>query len=115
MTPQEDYRTIKKSLAERQSEMRARTMIAPTPLAVLCDPPEIAEIKRLRIFKESVRNQSTYALKRGIIKAEPCEVCGNTNSEKHHDDYDKPLEVRWLCKRHHGRQHAGRKKKALLR
>lgn len=32
----------------------------------------------------------------------PCEVCGRTEGiEKHHENYDKPFEVRWLCKRHH--------------
>ena len=27
--------------------------------------------------------------------------------EKHHDDYSKPLEVRWLCKRHHAMVESG--------
>lgn len=30
-----------------------------------------------------------------------CEVCGILKTEAHHDDYLKPLEVRWLCKPHH--------------
>ena len=28
-------------------------------------------------------------------------VCGNPVSEAHHRDYEKPLEVVWLCPEHH--------------
>lgn len=27
--------------------------------------------------------------------------CGDINTEAHHPNYNKPLEVMWLCKRHH--------------
>jgi hypothetical protein len=36
---------------------------------------------------------------------QPCEVCGSAKVEAHHDDYSKPLEVRWLCKEHHMAHH----------
>lgn len=37
---------------------------------------------------------------------EPCEVCGTTkNIHAHHDDYLKPLNVRWLCAAHHRQWH----------
>ena len=37
---------------------------------------------------------------------EPCEVCGSTESlHAHHDDYLKPLNVRWLCSAHHKQWH----------
>ena len=43
----------------------------------------------------------------GRMRRQPCEVCGcNKQIHAHHDDYTKPLEVRWLCVAHH-RQHHG--------
>lgn len=44
-------------------------------------------------------------VRRGKVKKGPCEVCGSKAVEAHHDDYDKPLEVRWLCKKHHRAHH----------
>lgn len=41
------------------------------------------------------------AVKRGHISRNPCEVCGEIKTQAHHDDYSKPLSVRWLCKKHH--------------
>jgi ribosomal protein S27AE len=35
----------------------------------------------------------------------PCERCGATVAQMHHDDYSKPLAVRWLCGRCHGIEH----------
>ena len=31
----------------------------------------------------------------------PCCVCGDTKSQAHHEDYSKPLEVVWVCIKHH--------------
>ena len=46
-----------------------------------------------------------YAISIGKIMRCPCQVCGDTNSQGHHDDYSKPLEVRWLCPQHHTEVH----------
>ena len=53
--------------------------------------------KAYRIVFVNVRN--------GKLKPKPCEMCGNEKSESHHKDYSKPLEVIWLCKKHHMLQH----------
>lgn len=54
------------------------------------------------------------AVKNGFIKRLPCEVCGE-KAEAHHDDYSKPLEVRWLCVMHHAQHHVAIREMALLK
>jgi ribosomal protein L37AE/L43A len=41
------------------------------------------------------------AIRRGELVKQPCEVCGEIKVHGHHDDYSKPLAVRWLCMTHH--------------
>lgn len=31
----------------------------------------------------------------------PCEVCGEEKTEAHHYNYNHPLNINWLCKKHH--------------
>ncbi|MBL0935530.1 MAG: hypothetical protein IBJ07_12370 [Rhizobiaceae bacterium] len=49
------------------------------------------------------------ALARGELVKQPCEVCGTTHGriDAHHDNYDEPLAVRWLCRLHHVQLHKG--------
>lgn len=35
----------------------------------------------------------------------PCNVCGDLDVHAHHCDYDKPLEILWLCPIHHKQWH----------
>lgn len=44
-------------------------------------------------------------LRDGKLTKGVCEVCESTNTVAHHDDYSKPLEVRWLCQAHHVQWH----------
>lgn len=45
------------------------------------------------------------ALKSGRLVRQPCEVCGSSEVQAHHDDYGYPLAVRWLCVAHHVEWH----------
>lgn len=43
----------------------------------------------------------------GRVKKQPCAICGVQDVEAHHHDYEKPLEVVWLCREHHKALHKG--------
>ncbi len=45
------------------------------------------------------------ALKCGVLKRQPCRVCGSAHSEAHHADYSRPLAVDWLCRADHKAEH----------
>lgn len=45
------------------------------------------------------------AIRNGSLKRKPCRVCGNEKAEAHHDDYTRPLYIKWLCKMHHSARH----------
>lgn len=56
--------------------------------------------KRKRAAHVAVGN----AVRDGKLVPQPCEECGMT-AQAHHDDYSKPLDVRWLCPTHHSQWH----------
>jgi hypothetical protein len=78
-----------------------------------------ASIKRLgRRYKppsDAIRARTVLnkAVRRGQITRQPCEVCGESPTnhngtsgvQAHHDDYSKPLDVRWLCTFCHAAHH----------
>ncbi len=51
------------------------------------------------------RTAVSNAVRCGKMKRLPCEVCGSLESEAHHEDYSKPLDVVWLCFKHHREIH----------
>ena len=63
------------------------------------------EAKRSDSFKRAVRAATRKAIKKGKLVRQPCECCGATPAEAHHDDYRQPFNVRWLCPAHHREHH----------
>ncbi len=45
------------------------------------------------------------AIRSGEVVRLPCEVCGGLEVHAHHSDYNKPLDVIWLCPVHHAEWH----------
>ena len=52
-----------------------------------------------------------YMKKLGVLSQSPCQICGEDSTQAHHDDYNKPWEVRWLCNKHHNDWHKNNKSK----
>lgn len=65
-----------------------------------------AEYKATCAPKIAAKNAIRLAILTGKLRQQPCEVCGATVADAHHDDYSAPLEIRWLCRRHHTAWHA---------
>ena len=51
------------------------------------------------------RRQVRDAVKNGKLQKQPCAICGCDVSFAHHFDYNKPLDIIWLCRPHHREQH----------
>lgn len=55
--------------------------------------------------RRRAQGQVQHALRSGKLTKQPCWVCGE-KAVAHHPDYDRPLDVVWLCQPHHKQAHA---------
>lgn len=65
------------------------------------------KLKSIAKNKEAYRARQIVRMRvyRGTMQKLPCQVCGDPNTQAHHSDYSKPLEVLWLCHKHHQQLH----------
>lgn len=56
-------------------------------------------------IKRRAHKAVARALHCGKLRRSPCEQCGAGKADAHHDDYSRPLDVRWLCRTHHRLHH----------
>lgn len=69
--------------------------------------------RRLAAFNYKKKNPIKYKARKllncavisGKVEKFPCEVCGCLKVHGHHENYEKPLDVRWLCPKHHKKFH----------
>jgi hypothetical protein len=70
------------------------------------EPGYLKEYREKYPNKYKAHNMVNNAVRDGKLFSLPCEVCISTNDlHAHHDDYLKPLNVRWLCVTHHSEWH----------
>lgn len=67
---------------------------------------EITRIWRAEDKRRAVAHSAVArSIRNGELKRAPCIRCGEEKTQAHHDDYDKPLEVMWLCSPCHKKRH----------
>jgi len=91
--------------AEKNREkerVRGRENYAKNREKLIAQKAEYAKANRHKI---RAQDKIRRAVKAGKIEKLTCEVCANEKSHAHHEDYDKPLDVVWLCRKHHARRH----------
>ena len=70
-----------------------------------------ANTETSRAWREEDKRRSrahsavSRAIRSGELVRQPCCRCGKEKSIAHHEDYDKPLEVMWLCQPCHKQRH----------
>jgi hypothetical protein len=69
--------------------------------------PGYSELTEEERRRANARSYANVYVNRGQLIPQPCEGCGDPAVQMHHDDYDKPLEVRWLCIDCHLGEHGG--------
>ena len=55
--------------------------------------------------RQRAHNAVRRAINKGILVVSPCSRCFSTRAVAHHEDYDKPLDVMWLCQPCHKQRH----------
>ena len=69
------------------------------------DPARTNRWRAKHRHKNNAQQKLRHAVKTGKLERQPCEKCGNPKSEAHHADYSKPLDVKWLCRQCHAKEH----------
>jgi hypothetical protein len=83
--------------------------------------PKGKEVRAKAIAASRAKNKSAvnaraavqWAVMKGKLKPLPCLICGSEKVEAHHGSYDLPLDVSWLCRKHHAQLH--REHREMLR
>jgi hypothetical protein len=101
----EHYKEYEKGRAMLPHRVELREQYAATPAGRMRgNAAKVAYLDRNPV-KRAAHQAVSNAVRDGRLIRQPCEVCGAEKTQAHHDDYSKPLDVRWLCTKHHAEWH----------
>ena len=95
-----------KARAKDPAREEARRVYAQTEEGKLTTNKAKAEYRKRNPVKTKAHNVISRLVRSGNLEREDCEKCGSSKDiHAHHDDYKKPLNVRWLCPKCHTAWH----------
>ena len=99
------YREFDKARDNLPRRVAARKAYAQTPEGRAAGNRAKRAYLERNPIKRAAHIATGNAIRDGRLVRQPCEVCGDKQAQAHHDDYSKPLDVRWLCTTHHAEWH----------
>lgn len=99
------YRAYEKNRAQLPHRVESRNLYAKTEAYRMSQRRSSKKYRERNVVKRKAHIAVGNAIRDGLLAKMPCEVCGLEKVHAHHDDYSKPLEVRWLCPAHHFEWH----------
>lgn len=101
----EYYRAYDRARANNFDRVSARRAYAQSNAAK--ESKRIAGRKwnSLNRHKKNAHLKIRRAVLSGVLEKKNCQICGDQNVQAHHHDYTKPLDVKWLCPKHHAEEH----------
>lgn len=97
-----EYDRARNSMPHR---VAARTLYQKTDAYKLSHAESVRKYRKNHPQRYFAKTCIGNALRDGRIKKLPCWVCGSSEVEGHHPDYNAPLDVVWLCQAHHKEIH----------
>lgn len=98
------YRAYDKTRANLPHRMQARAEYAQTERGKERHTVATKNWMQKHPNRRAANHILNNALRDGKVKRHPCFVCG-AKAHAHHPDYDRPLDVIWLCPKHHKEAH----------
>lgn len=98
--------TKKQRAANHEYYIQYDRQRAKLPHRIEANKERFKQYRKSHPDREKARSLLYKEYKQGKIAKLPCFVCGSLNTEAHHPDYSRPLDVIWLCAQHHKQAHA---------
>lgn len=99
------YRAYEESRASLPHRVEARRAYAQTDAGKAAHQAAVKRHRQRKSERYQARNKLNNAIRDGRLKKLPCFICGDPNVEGHHPAYSLPLDVSWLCNKHHREIH----------
>lgn len=100
------YRAYDQARANNPERVQSRLNYAQSENGRIMAKKSSANFTKNNPVAKKCQTAVRSAIRDGRLVKAACEVCGSTSKiHGHHNDYSKPLDVRWLCPKHHAEWH----------